>query len=267
MPRPYASRAPARNASPGERAPPTEARPPLPGGAVHPWRRRARVPVPAITLPMSEWGADEQMNAFEALMWRAEADPRLRSTGVLLEVLEHAPEHERLVAAHEWGPRLLPRLRQRVVDDPLGLASPRWIVDRDFDLSYHLRIVRLPEPCSMEQVLELAQVLAMAPFDRARPLWEAVLVEGLADGRAAYLLKLHHSIADGQGTVQMLDILHGEGPEPGRSVPLPVPAAEHASGTGLLVRNVLGTPSWALRELLRAPRRITSVADRVVSRP
>jgi WS/DGAT/MGAT family acyltransferase len=216
---------------------------------------------------MSEWGADEQMNAFEALMWRAESDPRLRSTGVLLEVLEHAPEHERLVAAHEWGTRLLPRLRQRVVEDPLGLASPRWVVDRDFDLSYHLRIVRLPEPGSMEQVLELAQVLAMAPFDRARPLWEAVLVEGLADGRAAYLLKLHHSIADGQGTVQMLDILHGEGPEPGRSVPLPVPAAERASGTGLMVGNLLGSPRWAARALLSAPGRITSVIDRVVSRP
>ena len=42
----------------------------------------------------------------------------------------------------------------------------------------------------------------MAPFDRARPLWEATLVEGLPDGRAAYLLKLHHSLADGKGLVQ-----------------------------------------------------------------
>jgi WS/DGAT/MGAT family acyltransferase len=107
----------------------------------------------------------------------------------------------------------------------------------------------------------------MAPFDRARPLWEAVLVDGLAGGRAAYLLKLHHSIADGQGTVQMLDILHSDRPEPGRSAPLPVPPVQHASGTGMLVRNLVGSPRWAISELLSAPRRITSITDRVVSRP
>jgi WS/DGAT/MGAT family acyltransferase len=200
-------------------------------------------------------------------MWRSEVNPLLRSTGVVLELLDSAPDRERLVAAHEWGSRLLVPLRHRVVEDPLGLASPRWVVDHDFDMSYHLRFVRLPEPGSIDQALEFAQALAMVPFDRARPLWEAVLVEGLADGRAVYLLKLHHSITDGEGTVQMFDILHGETPEPRRARELPVPVPERVSGTSLAVGALLATPRRAVREALKTGVRITTAVERVVSSP
>jgi WS/DGAT/MGAT family acyltransferase len=213
------------------------------------------------------FGADRRLSPFESLMWRSEVNPLLRSTGVVLELLDSPPDRERLVAAHEWGSRLLVPLRHRVVEDPLGLASPRWVVDQDFDMSYHLRFVRLPEPGSIDQALELAQGLAMAPFDRARPLWEAVLVEGLADGRAIYLLKLHHSITDGQGTVQMFDILHGETPEPRRARELPVPAPERISGTSLALGALLAAPRRAAGEALRTGARITTAVERVISSP
>jgi hypothetical protein len=192
------------------------------------------------------WNDDRRLSPFENLMWRSEVNPLLRSTGVLMELLDAPPDRERLIAAHEWGSRLLAPLRHRVVEDPLGLASPRWVVDRDFDLGYHLRFVRLPQPGSIRQALELAQGLAMAPFDRSRPLWEALVVDGLADGRAIYLLKLHHSITDGQGTVQMLDILHGDAPEPGRARHLPVPAPEQISGTSLTAHALRVAPGRAV---------------------
>jgi diacylglycerol O-acyltransferase / wax synthase len=188
------------------------------------------------------WNADRRLSPFESVMWRTEVNPLLRSTGVVMEVLESVPERERVIAAHEWGSRMLAPLRHHVVEDPTGLAPARWVVDQDFDLSYHLRFVRLPDPGSIQQALELAQVLAMAPFDRSRPLWEAVMVDGLADGRAVYLLKLHHSITDGQGTMQMLDMLHGEGSEPRRARALPVPPPERTSGTSLAVQSLLGAP-------------------------
>jgi WS/DGAT/MGAT family acyltransferase len=213
------------------------------------------------------WGADRRLSPFENLMWRSEVNPQLRSTGVVMELLDSPPDRERLTAAHEWGSRLLVPLRHRVVEDPLGLASPRWVVDQDFDLSYHLRFVRLPEPGSIEQALVLAQGLAMAPFDRARPLWEAVLVEGLADGRAIYLLKLHHSITDGQGTVQMFEILHGEAPESRRARHLPVPAPERISGTSLAAQAMLAAPRRVVGLALKTPARITSAVEQVVSSP
>ena len=179
----------------------------------------------------AQWGAEPVMSDLEALMWRSEASPRLRSGGVILDILDTTPDWARLVASHQWAVGLVSRLRQRVVEDPLRIAPPAWELDDDFDLAYHLRRIRLPDGGAMDGVLEVAQVLAMAPFDRARPLWEAVLVEGLPDGRAAYVLKLHHSLLDGAAGIQLFDILHSDRPEPtpdkpaGSAAPPSIPPA------------------------------------------
>src|SRR4051812_44962935 len=119
-----------------------------------------------------DWGAEPAMSDMEALMWRSEASPRLRSGGVILDLLDSTPEWDRVVAAHEWGVTRVPRLRERVLEDPLRLAPPAWAEAEDFDLGYHLRRMRVPAGGGMEAVLETCQVLAMAPFDKARPLWE-----------------------------------------------------------------------------------------------
>jgi diacylglycerol O-acyltransferase len=176
------------------------------------------------------------MTDVEALMWRAEVDPRLRSDGVILDLLDSAPEWDRLVAAHEWGTRLAPRLRQRVVEDALRLGPPAWVTT-DLDLGYHLSRVRLPEGAGLDELLELASVLHMAPFDPARPLWQAVLVEGLPDGRAAYLLKFHHAMADGQGAVQLFDLVHSRTAAPATDkVAPPLPGADPTTSASLAVR-------------------------------
>ena len=59
------------------------------------------------------WGGPADMSAWEALMWRAEADPRTRSTGMLLEILDSEPDWDRLVAAHDRVSQRIPRLRER----------------------------------------------------------------------------------------------------------------------------------------------------------
>src|ERR1700694_519284 len=206
----------------------------------------------------ASWNADRRLTPFESLMWRTEVNPLLRSTGVVMEVLDSVPDRERVIAAHEWGSRLLALLRHKVVEDALGLASPRWVVDQDFDMGYHLRFGRLPEPASMPHAVGVAQALARTPFDRARPLWEAVLLDGHEGGRAVYLLKLHHGIADGQGTVQMFEILHGDSPEPCRARALPVPAPERVSGTSLALDNLLSAPRRLLKETVGLGGRIAS---------
>ena len=202
------------------------------------------------------WGTAREMSEFEALMWRAESDPRLRSTMLGVYVLDCEPDWERLLAAHEWGSRLLPRFRQRVVDPPLHLGLPAWTTDPDFDLDYHVRRVRLPDPGSFDQVLNLAEQVAMTPFDRARSPWEAVLVEGLEGGRAAYFLKLHHSLTDGQGGVQMLSLLHSRKREPSPEKPMPdPPKPERATPLSVLAEQ-------AAERARTAPRQAGAVASR-----
>jgi len=212
------------------------------------WSGRASQPVEATepTLPGPppaaplDWGIATEMNPLETAMWRAEAaDPRLRANVALLELLAPAPDWDRFRGAHEWASRMVPRMRQRVVEPALGVGAPTWVTVEDLDLSRHLSRVRLPEPGSMRQLLDVVGDFVAAPLDRDRPLWAALLVEGLPGGRAGYVVKTHHSTTDGLGAVQLMSRLHSRSPEhdPARPEP-PVPAPGAASRTGLLAAQV-----------------------------
>ncbi|MDT7742947.1 MAG: diacylglycerol O-acyltransferase / wax synthase [Actinomycetota bacterium] len=190
--------------------------------------------------------APGEMNPLEAMMWRAEVDPRLRSNVVIVDVLDAEPDWDRLVAAHEWASRLVPRLRQRVME-PWGWGPPTWVPDPDFTLSFHLRRMRLADGGGLRELLDQAALCAMTPFDRSRPPWEALLVDGLDGGRAGYLIKVHHSLADGLGLVQILGLLHGSSREPaGHKADPPLPGATPPSRLGL-------TAWQAARALVAAP--------------
>jgi diacylglycerol O-acyltransferase len=99
---------------------------------------------------------------------------------------------------------LLPPLRRRLVPVPFGFHHPVWIEDPDFDLASHVRRVGAPAPGGARELDELVAEIASHPLDRARPLWELWAVEGLAQGRVAYVLKLHHAVADGVATAALI---------------------------------------------------------------
>ncbi|GAC1619859.1 MAG: wax ester/triacylglycerol synthase family O-acyltransferase [Nevskia sp.] len=199
------------------------------------------------------WGGPAEMSAFESVMWRAEVDPRLRSTTTSVLQLDRAPDWPRLLAGHEWLVAAVPRFRQRVVVPAFGLGNPTWIEDPDFSLDYHLRRVRLPEPGSERQLFDYAQTLAMTPFDKARAPWEATLVEGLEGGRAAYVLKLHHATSDGLGIVQLLSRVLGRSRAPSLRAKPAMPGSSSAKAaatasalaTKQLRNSLLALPSEA----------------------
>jgi diacylglycerol O-acyltransferase / wax synthase len=213
------------------------------------------------------WADSDEMSAFETLMWRAEADPALRSTMVAFALLDSSPDWPRLVEAHDWATRMVPRFRKRVVEPPLGLGTPMWALDPDFDLARHVRRVRLPEGEGWPALMAEAEHLATTPFDRFRPPWEALLVEGLPDGRAAYLLKLHHATTDGMGGVQLFSGLlnrHRETdatkPQPSAPDPADDPGPSAWSALARQVRSdaeaLASVPTHALRAagaVLREP--------------
>src|SRR5260370_14613182 len=184
------------------------------------------------------------MTAREGLLWRAEAAPRTRSTGVLLEVLDREPDWDRLVAAHDRVSQQIPRLRERAVEPLLPLFPPEWSPDPHFDLGYHLQRVQVPEPGTMRQLLDLAQGILARPLDKARPPWEVVLVEGLEDGRAGYLLNVHHSLSDGLGLMQLLTLAHSRTPEPGQHELAPPPAPQPLLTPASLLANPMRPGLW-----------------------
>ena len=177
---------------------------------------------------------ERRMSDSDALMWGIEKDPLLRSTITAVSLFDRPPDPERFRERVERGTCLIPRLRQRVVSAPFVRSPPRWVTDANFDLDYHLRWVRAPEPGNQRALLDLAEPIEMQSFDRARPLWEFTVVEGLADGKAAVIQKLHHSITDGVGAIKLAMVLFDLEREPGDPGQTPDPPdAEHPSPWGL----------------------------------
>jgi WS/DGAT/MGAT family acyltransferase len=214
---------------------------------------------------LASWGGGQDLSAWEALMWRTDGDHRTRSTGVMVELLDQEPDWERLVAAHDRFTRRVPRLRERVVEPPLPVVPPAWSPDPHFDLDYHLQRVRLPGDGSMAELHALAAQFAARPLDPERPAWEALLVLGVAGGQAAYLFKPHHSLSDGIGLLQLLDLAHGHSREPGPSDDRPIPEPrKKESPEGLLVNRLV---SRAVRAPVDAIRESVEVAGRFVGDP
>ena len=98
-------------------------------------------------------------------------------------------------------------LRRKVVEVPFGLDRPYWVEDADFDLDYHVRHIGLAPPGAADQLGEQVARIVGRRMDRSRPLWEAYVIEGLADGRWALLQKIHHATIDGASGVIMLKMM------------------------------------------------------------
>jgi WS/DGAT/MGAT family acyltransferase len=215
------------------------------------------------------------MSQTDAFTWAMESDPRLRSTVVTVIMLDRAPVWDVVQSRFEVLSRTLPMWRQRVVQSPPP-TPPRWEDAPDFDISFHLRRVSAPEPGDLDAVLEMARVAAMSDFDRARPLWSATLVEGLADGGAAVLCKFHHGLTDGVGGVQIAMTLFDRTAKPRSRKSVEAGAAEpqvHERGMlsdyidiarydiGLVSKGVTGVLGAAPRLLFSAVRRPLQTAS------
>jgi diacylglycerol O-acyltransferase len=175
---------------------------------------------------------DAHVRQTDAFAQKMERDPLLRSTIVAVVLLDRAPDRALLDERLDRATRLTPTFRQHLVSSPLGLAPPRFEVDRDFDLSWHVRRVGAPSPNTFDAVLDLARKAGMGAFDPARPPWELTVIEGLEDGRAALVLKVHHSLTDGIGGIQIARHIVDLGPEPADLGPMPDLPPEDSLGFG-----------------------------------
>ena len=162
----------------------------------------------------------ERLSRLDAsFLYLEEPDTPMHVAGVL--ILEAPPGGvEALAALVEARLSLVPRYRQRVAEVPGHLADPVWVDDPDFDIAYHLRRNGLPRPGTEAQLLDLVSRLTSRPLDRRRPLWEAYLVEGLANGRVAVVTKTHPALVDGLSAIDIGQVLLDVDPD--ATLPEPV---------------------------------------------
>jgi WS/DGAT/MGAT family acyltransferase len=160
---------------------------------------------------------------------------------------------------------LLPPLRWRLAEVPLGLDYPYWVEDADFDLDYHVREIALPHPGSDRQLADQVARIISRPLDRERPLWEIYVISGLESGHTVVLTKIHHALIDGLSGAEIMGLLLDLTPE-GREPPA-APPAEAGDRVGgphmleMLARGLLGVPRYPLRLLRALPSALPNAED------
>jgi diacylglycerol O-acyltransferase / wax synthase len=212
-------------------------------------------------------GLPIELSAFDLLMHAGEANPRTRSGLLGVQILDTTPDWDRFLGGLENASRHVLRLRQKVVVPTLPTAAARWVVDPDFNLDFHVRRLRVPEPGTLRELLDLAEVSLQSPLDISRPLWTVTLVEGLADGQAAVLFHMSHAVADGMGLVEMFAHIYDleRDPPPRASAPLPIP--EDLSANDLMREGINRLPGAIVGGVRDALSGAVHVVGQVVRDP
>ena len=156
---------------------------------------------------------------------------------------------------------LLPPLRWRLAEVPLGLDYPYWVDDPEFDLDFHVRELALPAPGTDAKLATQVERIVARPLDRARPLWELYLISGLESGAIAMLTKVHHSVIDGLSGAEIMAVLFDLEPG-GREVDgaMPPPESE-PGGLEMLARGIAGLPRYPLRALRSLPSALPNLDE------
>jgi len=205
---------------------------------------------------------DGRMTDVEAMMWRFDKDPYLASTFANVTIVDRHIDLDRLLARMERTSVAIPRLRQRVQPAPGNFGNPSWVDDPAFDIRYHVRHVSLPAPGSLRQLLDLAMLILVDPFERTRPLWQFIVVDGLEGGRGALIEKLHHSVSDGEGGVELamnfLDLERDPAPPPPLEREESAPASAGGSDPGQVLRSAMSDSLRIPLALLRQVRDVLS---------
>lgn len=214
---------------------------------------------------MSETPTIDRMSDTDALAWSLEHDPRLRAPIAGVVICDGPLDRSLVRHTLERASRVVPRMRHRVIPDPTGLAPPTWEVDPDFTLAFHVRVTNVSGGTERD-LLDLAEPIVTQPFDRARPLWEFTIVDGLAGRRSALIMKSHHAISDGVGAVNMMLEVFDLQPEMTRGRDTLPPAPEPSpAGTDSRLRAAVDHEA---HELIDSVRRsldtiVTAAADPV----
>jgi WS/DGAT/MGAT family acyltransferase len=207
-----------------------------------------------------------RMSVQDASFLHIESDERPMHVGGVSILEGPPPPFADVLAMVEGKLGLVPRYRQVVRFVPFALARPVWVDDPHFNLGYHVRRTALPEPGGDDELRTLVGRVMSQNLDRAKPLWEMWVVEGLGDGRWALVSKVHHAMVDGVASTDLMTVLldkerHPERPPASRWSPEPAPGTARLLFDGILER--AANPFLAAEQLigaLRAPRRLAAVA-------
>lgn len=152
----------------------------------------------------------EPVNGMDASMLYMETDRQPMNTAVVLELdpttIPGGYSFEALRAQFLGRASRVDFLHRRIREVPFGLAHPAWSNDAAFDRDHHVRRVLLTEPRGLEALCAIGAEMMGERFDRTKPLWRMVVVEGMRDGRVGVVIAAHHVTLDGVSGTRLMDI-------------------------------------------------------------
>lgn len=150
----------------------------------------------------------KRLSGWDAVLLYSET-PNVHMHTIKVAIIELDPERRgftidafRQVIAGRMD-KLVP-LGYQLVDVPFKFHHPMWRENCEVDFEYHIRPWQLDPPGGRRELDEAIGKIASTPLDRAHPLWEMYFVEGLANDRIAVVLKIHHALADGVASANLM---------------------------------------------------------------
>jgi hypothetical protein len=143
-------------------------------------------------------------------------------------------------------------LRWKLAQAPFDIDRPSWVEDEQFDLDRHVLRGALPAPHTRVMAERLAGWLHAMPLNRARPLWEIYIFDGMPDNEAAIYSKMHHALIDGGGGAALTEILYETSATPVSDAP-PAPSKARPTPKRQDTRDLASSMFAAYAELWRAP--------------
>jgi WS/DGAT/MGAT family acyltransferase len=212
------------------------------------------------------------MSGPETMMWHIDRDPLLATSGSAVSIFEGQLDADRFRRRMANVVASVERLRQHVDAGAGPLAPPHWTFDRDFDLDWHVRRIGAPADGSVRAVLDWATQYFQDSLDRSRPLWQYVVVEGMAEGHSALATKIHHVVADGATLVRLTEgyiDATADGPEDGEPPFVDLDAVVRASVADAAKSEpgVVGNVVGRMADLMRLPADVTRRALDALSHP
>jgi diacylglycerol O-acyltransferase len=208
----------------------------------------------------------DRLSAVDASFLAQEAPTTHMHVGAVLVFEGPPPTYEDFCNVIRSRLHLVPRYRQKLAFPPLETGRPLWVDDPSFNLEYHVRHTALPAPGSEDQLRALAARIHSQQLDRAKPLWETWLVQGLDGDRFALISKTHHALVDGVAGVDLATVLFDLEPVPrpvpheGEPwVPQPEPSAADLAARG--IKSLVRTPIELASKVLDAASRPAHTAE------
>ena len=197
------------------------------------------------------------LSALDALFLQLETPETPMHVGSLMLLRRPTSRRDayRAIRAHlQSRIHLAPIFTHRLASMPGDITTPAWLRAGPLDFDYHVRRLRLPRPGTPAQLDAAVARLHEQPLDRDKPLWQVVVIEGLASGQVGYYSKIHHAALDGQGGIAVAQAIldakprAGPGSDPGVAPVLRLPPST-AKLVGSALRHTVAQYGRVLKSL------------------